>query len=311
MGLKVEKDIALVVLAAGMGSRYGALKQVDPVGPSGEAILDYSVFDAMRAGFNKVVFIIRRDFENEFKTRIGSKYAGMIDVDYCFQDMDDLPAPYKRPADRAKPWGTAHAVRSARNAVACPFAAINADDFYGRGGFAAIGRFLSESAGAAGGGKAHFAMAGYRLGDTLSPYGPVARGICDIDSRGLLRGVRELVKLAPAGDAVENREEGGEVEILSPDARVSMNLWGFTPALFDQLEKRFPAWLDANARSPKAEWYIPFAVDEMARDGSADVKVLEVDSPWFGMTYKEDKPRVAAAIRKLVDAGEYPEKLFG
>ena len=294
----------LVVLAAGMGSRYGGLKQVDPVGPSGEAILDYSVFDAERAGFGKVVFIIRRDFEAEFKERVGRKYEGILPVEYCYQDIADLPAPFTVPEGRAKPWGTAHAIRAARNAVREPFAAINADDFYGRDAFAKLGAFLAEAK------PMQFAMAGYRLDLTLSENGSVARGVCDIAPDGLLRSVREMTKLVRAGDVAENREDPEHPERVPLDARVSMNLWGFTPELFDALERRFPAWLEENAAKEKSEWYIPFVVDSLVREGAATCRVLATDSSWFGVTYREDRPRVVAEIAKLVAAGEYPERLY-
>ncbi len=297
----------LVVLAAGMGSRYGGLKQVDPVGPSGEAILDYSVFDAVRAGFGKVVFIIRKDFEAEFKEKVGKKYEGVIPVDYCYQDINDLPAPYTVPAGRAKPWGTAHAIRSARNVVKEPFAAINADDFYGRDAFAKLAEFLSAPKAD---GKIHFAMVGYNLSLTLSDHGSVARGICSLDAEGYLTGVKEMTKLVKAGAVARNEEDPENPVEVPLDARVSMNLWGFTPELFTQLEKRFPAWLAENGQKEKSEWYIPFVVDEMIKDGTADAKVLPTESSWFGVTYREDKPLVVAAIQKLVDAGEYPSKLF-
>ena len=297
----------LVVLAAGMGSRYGGLKQVDPVGPSGEAILDYSVFDAVRSGFGKVVFVIRRDFEAEFRARVGSKYEGLVPVEYCFQDISDLPAPYAVPEGRTKPWGTAHATRAARAAVAEPFAVINADDFYGRDAFAKMGAFLSAVG--APGAKFRFAMVGYRLELTLSENGSVARGICEVDEAGNLRGVTEMTKLVRSGAAVENREEGHSAT-LPLDARVSMNLWGFEPGLFAELERRFPAWLAANAGREKSEWYIPFVVDELIREGLADCRVLPTDSRWFGVTYREDKPAVTAAIRALVEAGEYPADLL-
>ena len=297
----------LVVLAAGMGSRYGGLKQVDPVGPSGEAILDYSVFDAVRAGFGKVVFIIRKDFEQEFKEKVGRKYEGLIPVDYCFQDIHDLPAPFTVPADRAKPWGTAHAIRSARAVVQEPFAAINADDFYGRDAFAQLGAFLSRPAAADG--LCHFAMVGYRLDLTLSDYGSVARGICTV-ADGKLAAVTEKTKLVKVPGGAENRVEGQAAESFPGDVRVSMNLWGFTPALFDALEARFPAWLEKNGQTPKAEWYIPFVVDELIHEGKADVAVLPTDSSWFGVTYREDKPFVMQEIAKLVAAGDYPQTLF-
>ena len=298
----------LVVLAAGMGSRYGGLKQVDPVGPSGEAILDYSVFDAHRGGFGKVVFVIRRDFDEEFRRKVGAKYEGLVPVDYCYQDIADLPPPYKVPEGREKPWGTAHATRAARSVVDGPFAVINADDFYGRDAFARLGAFLSSLGG--GGGRMEFAMVGYRLDLTLSENGSVARGICDIDGDGYLRGVVEMTKLVRAGDVAENRESESSPVKVPLDARVSMNLWGFTPELFSELEARFPAWLAENGAKEKSEWYIPFVVDELIREGKATCRVLPTESSWFGVTYREDKPFVMAEIKKLVDAGEYPQKLF-
>ena len=298
----------LVVLAAGMGSRYGGLKQVDPVGPSGEAILDYSVFDAVRGGFGRVVFIIRHDFEAEFKARVGAKYEGLLPVDYCYQDISDLPAPFKVPDGRTKPWGTAHATRAARDVVHEPFAVINADDFYGRDAFAKLGAFLSSPAD--GDGALHFAMVGYRLDLTLSENGSVARGICDVAADGALRGVREMTKLVRAGDVAENRENPDAPDRIPLDARVSMNLWGFTPGLFEELEKRFPEWLAVNGAREKSEWYIPFVVDELIREGRADCRVLPTDSSWFGVTYREDRPYVVSEIAKLVAAGEYPANLL-
>ncbi len=298
----------LVVLAAGMGSRYGGLKQVDPVGPSGEAILDYSVFDAHRAGFGKVVFIIRKDFEDVFKEKVGAKYEGLLPVEYAFQDINDLPEPYKVPEGRAKPWGTAHAIRAARDVVHEPFAAINADDFYGRDAFAKLGSFLREPQAAAG--KLRFAMVGYRLDLTLSDNGSVARGICKVSDDGTLEGVTEMTKLVRTPTGAENQEDPAAPVILTGNERVSMNLWGFTPELFDALEKRFPAWLAANGDKPKSEWYIPFVVDELIHEGQASVSVLPTDSRWFGVTYREDKPFVVDEIAKLVAAGEYPATLF-
>ena len=300
----------LVVLAAGMGSRYGGLKQVDPVGPSGEAILDYSVFDAHRAGFGKVVFIIRRDIEEVFREQIGSKYEGLLPVKYAFQDIADLPPPYTVPDGRSKPWGTAHAIRAARNVVREPFAAINADDFYGRDAFQRLGKFLQSTAAAEAAAPLRFAMVGYKLSLTLSEHGSVARGICSIDQAGRLAKVVEHVKLVKTPQGAHDDDPAAEVKDFSGDERVSMNLWGFTPALFDALEARFPAWLAANARREKSEWYIPFVVDEMVHEGAATVDVLPTESSWFGVTYREDKPFVTAEIRKLVDAGEYPPSLF-
>ncbi|HOM58673.1 MAG TPA: NTP transferase domain-containing protein [Kiritimatiellia bacterium] len=297
----------LVILAAGMGSRYGGLKQVEPVGPSGETIMDYSVFDAVRAGFNRVVFVIRRDFEKAFRETIGAKYAGAVEVDYAFQALDDLPAGFTVPAGRTKPWGTAHAIRSARQVVEAPFAAINADDFYGQDAFARLGAFLSASRPAP---KPRFAMVGYRLDQTLSEHGGVARGICRVTPEGMLAGVTEMTRLTRVADGVENQEDPARPVRLNGTERVSMNLWGFTPALFAALEERFPAWLAAHAADPKAEWYIPFVVDGMIREGAAEVEVLPTESAWFGVTYREDRPAVMAAVQARVRDGVYPDKLW-
>ena len=294
----------LVVLAAGMGPRYGGLKQVDPVGPSGEAILDYSVFDAIRGGFGKVVFVIRRDIEEVFKREVGSKYEGMAEIGYCFQDINDLPAPYRVPEGRSKPWGTAHAVRAAREVVKGPFAAINADDFYGRDAFAKLGAYLADAK------PMQFAMVGYRLGLTLSENGSVARGVCKVTADGMLAGVTEMTKIVRDGDGAVNQENPSTPVRLSLDDRVSMNLWGFTAGFLDELERRFPTWLEKNVNREKSEWYVPFVVDELVHEGKASCKVLPTDSSWFGITYRDDKPQVVAAIAKLVDAGEYPAKLL-
>ena len=299
----------LVVLAAGMGSRYGGLKQVDPVGPSGEAILDYSVFDAVRGGFGKVVFVIRRDIEREFREKVGSKYAGVVSVDYCFQDLADLPSPFAVPEGRSKPWGTAHAVRAARTVVKGPFAVINADDFYGRDAFAKLGAFLRGEAQAPGA-KMRFAMVGYRLDRTLSENGSVARGVCEVSPEGKLLQVTEMTKLVRGESAAENLENPDSPVNVPFDARVSMNLWGFAPGLFAALEERFPKWLATKGAEPKSEWYIPFVVDEMIREGEAEVSVLPTDSSWFGVTYREDRPFVVGEIAKLVGQGEYPVRLF-
>ena len=296
----------LVVLAAGMGSRYGGLKQVDPVGPSGEAILDYSVFDAIRGGFGKIVFVIRKDFEAEFREKVGAKYAGVVPVEYCFQDLADIPAPFAVPEGRTKPWGTAHATRVARGAVREPFAVINADDFYGRDAMAKLAAFLAAVDPA----SLHFAMVGYKLELTLSENGSVARGVCRVSPDGRLEGVTEMTKLVRAGNVAENREDEARPVQVPLDARVSMNCWGFTPRLFEELEARFSAFLAARGGEMKSEWYIPFVVDELIREGKADCAVLPTDSSWFGVTYREDKPYVMAEIKKLVDAGEYPATLF-
>jgi NDP-sugar pyrophosphorylase family protein len=297
----------LVILAAGMGSRYGGLKQVDPVGPSGETIMDYSIFDAVRAGFNRVVFVIRRDFDEVFKHTIGAKYKGIIEVDYAYQAIDDLPIGYSVPSDRTKPWGTAHAIYAARDVVNAPFAAINADDFYGQDAFRTLAEFLSRESSSPG---SHFAMVGYLLAQTLSENGSVARGVCKLGPDGLLETVTEMTRLVRVADGVENQEKPDEPVTLTGNERVSMNMWGFTPQLFEALAERFPQWLEKNGRNSKAEWYIPFVVDAMVKERQADVAVLPTESSWFGVTYREDKPVVVAAIQALVDAGVYPVQLF-
>lgn len=299
----------LVILAAGMGSRYGGLKQVDPVGPSGETIMDYSIYDAERAGFDRVVFVIRRDFEVIFKETIGAKYKNLVEVDYAYQEMGDLPIGYSVPQDRAKPWGTAHAIYAARHSVSTPFAAINADDFYGQDAFVKMGEFLSREP--ASSKSMDFAMVGYLLEQTLSENGSVARGVCSIDPLGLLTGVTEMTRLVRVEGGIENQENPESPLRLKGHERVSMNMWGFTHPLFSVLKDRFPIWLERNAGNIKAEWYIPFVVDELVKEGIATVSVLPTESRWFGVTYREDKPKVVEAISKLVEEGVYPERLLG
>ena len=299
----------LLILAAGMGSRYGGLKQVDPVGPSGETLMDYAVYDALRGGFDRVVFVIRRDFEAEFREKIGRKYEGRAPVAYAFQALDDLPAGFPLPAGRSKPWGTAHAIRAARAAIDAPFAMINADDFYGRDAFARLGGFLRENRESTDG-RLHFAMVGYRLNQTLSEHGTVARGICRVAPDGMLQGIREMTRIQPVANGIENRENEAAPVRLTGQETASMNMWGFTRELLAEMEKLFPPWLQANRSNPKAEWYIPFVVNELVQEGRADVRVLPTDGQWFGVTYREDRPRVAADIRKLIDAGVYPANLW-
>jgi len=291
----------LLVLAAGMGSRYGGLKQLDPVGPSGETLLDYSVHDAVRAGFGRVVFLVRRDIEAEFRDKIGRRYEGKVEVGYAFQQLDDLPPGFDPPAGRTKPWGTAQAVWCARQAIAAPFAAINADDFYGAESFRQLHTFLAAADTAAH--PATFAMAGYRLDRTLSEHGTVARGICATED-GLLRSVEELTDIA--------RGPGGKISAggraLRGDETVSMNFWGFTPQVFPLLETALQNFLEENAASEKAECYIPTAVAAMIADGSAVVRVLPTTSDWFGVTYRKDREAVVRNIAALVARGEYPGK---
>ena len=301
----------LLVLAAGMGSRYGGLKQMDPVGPSGETILDYSVYDAIQAGFDKVVFVIRHDFEEAFRKLADEKYRGRIQVAFAFQDMADLPGGRKPPADRVKPWGTAHAVRAARNIVDAPFAMINADDFYGRDPYIKLASFLSGlSASRDPQPVEKICMAGYNLTQTLSENGSVARGICEVDADGKLVTVVERTKIARDEKGCFNAEPDGSRLELRGDEIVSMNFWGFTPALFTLMEEQFGEWLDAHAGEIKAEWYIPLVVNTLLAQGKATVDVLNVNARWFGVTYREDRPSTVAEIKRLVDAGIYPANLW-
>ncbi|HVS51782.1 MAG TPA: sugar phosphate nucleotidyltransferase [Opitutaceae bacterium] len=289
-------SLSLVVLAAGMGSRYGGLKQVEPVGPSGETVLDYAVFDALRAGFGRVVFVIRRDFEGMFRERVGERYAGRATIDYVFQSLDALPAGFAPPAGREKPWGTGHAVWCARDAVRENFAVINADDFYGADSFAQLARFLGAAQ------RAQFAMIGFRLANTLSEFGAVSRGVCEVDAGGALRSIVEQAKIA-AGDVGPGRKFSG-AEL------VSMNCWGFTPEIFPRLDAQLREFLGRARDDAKAEFYLPTAISTMIARREAEASVLATESSWFGVTYREDKPRVQAAIAELVQSGLYPERLF-
>lgn len=289
---------ALLVLAAGMGSRYGGLKQIDPVGPSGETILDYSVFDALRAGFGRVVFVIRRDFEKMFREQIGAKYAGRIAVDYVFQSVDALPAGFAVPAGREKPWGTGHATWCASEAMREPFAVINADDFYGADSFRQLAGFLNKATGT------NAAMVGFHLANTLSENGAVSRGVCDVAADGALQGVTEHTGILPT--------EVGSGRKFVGETIVSMNCWGFTPGIFPRLDERFRAFLaETMQQNPlKAEFYLPGSISDLIARKEAAVKVLPTTSSWFGVTYREDKPRVVAALTALVEKGHYPQKLW-
>lgn len=288
----------LLVLAAGMGSRYGGLKQIDPVGPSGETVLDYAVFDALRAGCNRVVFVIRSEFETVFREQVGAKYAGRIDVGYVFQSLDALPGGFVPPAGREKPWGTGHAVWCAREAVRENFAVINADDFYGLDSFVRLAGFLAAASGP------HFAMVGFKLANTLSEHGAVSRGVCAADHDGTLRVIVEQTGITRTEVAPGNKYSGEEI--------VSMNCWGFTPALFVALDAQLKEFLATAAIDPagKGEFYLPAAVSTMIARREATVRVLPTASSWFGVTYREDKPRVQAALAGLVQAGQYPGELF-
>lgn len=290
----------LLVLAAGMGSRYGGLKQLDPVGPGGETLLDYSVFDACRAGFDRIVFLIRHDIEREFREKIGARYEGQVAVDYAFQELQALPGGFAPPAARTKPWGTAHAIWCARDVINAPFAAINADDFYGADAFVQMGKFLSSTATTAS--PANFSMVAYRLGKTLSEHGTVARGVCTVNAQGLLATIEELTDIArrPEGTIASGNRT------FTAETPVSMNFWGFTPQVFPLLEQSLVQFLTQHVGSEKNEYYIPTAVGDMIAADLATVRVLTTDSAWFGMTYRDDRPRVMASIRQLVESGAYP-----
>jgi dTDP-glucose pyrophosphorylase len=286
---------SLLVLAAGMGSRYGGLKQIEPVGPSGETVLDYAVYDAMRAGFGKVVFVIRRELEEAFRKTVIAGYSGRIAVEVAFQSSDDLPAGTGVPAGREKPWGTGHAVWCARAALGGPFAVINADDFYGRGSFVRLATFLGRTKGT------RYAIVGYRLAGTLSENGTVSRGVCH-ERDGRLVSITEERAIGRADVGRGRRFTGDEI--------VSMNLWGFTPAVFDGLGAGLRAFLAARGSDPGAEYFLPAAVSRLISEGAASVEVLPTGDAWFGITYREDRQRVAAAIKELVVRGEYPARLF-
>ena len=294
----------LVLLAAGMGSRYGGLKQLDPMGPNGETLMDYSVFDALRANFGKVVFIIRKDIEEAFKKQIGSKYEKFVPVEYAFQDLNDLPGGFKAPEGRVKPWGTGHAIYAARNVVKGPFVVINADDFYGQDGYQKLADFLCSSK------NNEFAMCGFKMKNTASENGSVSRGLCTTNADGNLVDVVEHTKIVKEnGKYISNLEDGSCVEIPG-DAIVSMNMWGFQDTLFDYLEELFTEFLKEKGTELKSEFYIPFVVDSLVKAGRCTTKVLVSESAWFGVTYPEDKPLVQASLLKLIGEGTYPEKLF-
>ena len=297
----------LVILAAGMGSRYGGLKQMDPMGPHGETVLDYSVYDAIRAGFGRVVFVIREDFAAAFQHGVGSRFADRIQVDYVFQELADLPPGFSVPAGRTKPWGTAHAVRAARHTITGHFAVINADDFYGRDAYFRAVAFFNNL-------PPHttneMAMVGYPLANTLSNHGHVNRGICKTDENGCLTYVEEYLNIERENDdQVRGDALDGKRHVVPPGTLVSMNFWTFGPSFFSQLEEAFTRFLRESGTQLKAECYIPTVVDQLIHAGHAQCLVLQADSPWFGVTYPDDKPYVVQSIAKLIALGDYPEQL--
>ena len=293
----------LVIMAAGMGSRYGGLKQMDPVGPNGETLLEYSVFDAIRAGFGKAVFIIRREFSDAFKSEVGARFAGRIGIDYVFQELDDLPEGFTVPDGRTKPWGTGQAVLSCKGAVNEPFVVQNADDFYGAEAYRIVAEELSRMP------AGQSCLVGYPVRNTLSPHGPVARGVCSV-SDGYLTGIIERFGIEADDRGVIHFMNGGSAVPMAGDEVCSMNFWGFTPAFFESLEDRFIAFLRENGNELKSEWYIPDIIDEMIGSGETRVKVLYTDSRWFGVTFPADRPAVVASLKAMHDEGRYPLKLW-
>ncbi|MGM9760163.1 MAG: nucleotidyltransferase [Parabacteroides sp.] len=296
----------LFVLAAGMGSRYGGLKQLDGLGPNGETIMDYSIFDAIRGGFGKLVFVIRKSFEDDFRSKILSKYENHIPCELVFQDLNDLPEGFTCPEGRQKPWGTNHAVLMGKSVIKEPFAVINADDFYGRDSFAVIGKKLSEM----GDKQNDYCMVGYRVGNTLSESGSVARGVCETNDEGFLTGVVERTAIEKIDGEIQFIDENGQKVVLDENVPVSMNMWGFTPDYFVHSEKYFVEFLKKNIENLKSEFFIPLVVNELITNHIATVKVLDTTAKWFGVTYAADRQGVVDKIQALVDAGEYPNKLF-
>ena len=296
----------LLVLAAGMGSRYGSLKQIEGIGPSGETIIDYSVYDAIRAGFGKVVFIIRRDIEKDFKETFGNRFNNKINVEYAFQEVTTLPEGFSLPEGRTKPWGTSHAVLMAKDIIKEPFAVINADDFYGAEAFETMARYLksinsndSEA----------FCMIGYHLKNTLSKYGAVSRGICEIDGDSFLSEVIERTHIEERAEGIIFKEKGKEYPLTGQEI-VSMNFWGFTPNYFEESETMFKNFLTENKDNPKAEFYIPIVINNLIQNKKIKLKVLNCKSVWFGVTYQEDKPNVQKELNNLIDKNVYPKNIW-
>ena len=292
--LTLNKDITLVVMAAGMGSRFGGLKQIEPVGRNNEVLLDFSVYDAVKAGFTKVVFVIKHAIEDDFKAMVGKRIEKLVKVEYVFQENDILPEGFTCPADRVKPWGTSHAILCCKDVVNEPFAVVNADDFYGRNAFQKIADFLRS-------GTNDYCMVGYRLANTLTENGHVSRGVCEI-SGNKLAAINERTKII---DCKYTEDDGATWTALSPDTVVSMNLWGFMPDIFDYIEEGFTEFLKANINVPKSEYYLPLTVASLIESGEKQIEVLIAEDKWYGVTYKEDKQNVVDAIGAMIDAGLY------
>ena len=299
----------LVLLAAGMGSRYGGLKQLDGLGPNGETIMDYSIYDAIKAGFGKIVFVIRKDFEQEFREKVLSKYEGHIPAKVCYQSLDALPEGFTVPEGREKPWGTNHAVMMAKDFIHEPFCVINCDDFYNRDSFMVIGKFLADLPDNS---TNTYAMVGFRVGNTLSENGTVARGVCSKDENDLLTTVVERTEIMRVDGKVSYKDENGEWVAIEDNTPVSMNMWGFTPDYFAHSDAYFKQFLSdpKNQANPKTEFFIPLMVNELVNNGTSTVKVLDTTSKWFGVTYSADRQATVDRIQALVNEGVYPNKLF-
>jgi UTP-glucose-1-phosphate uridylyltransferase len=297
----------LVVLAAGIGSRYGGLKQMDPIGPAGETIIDYSIYDAIRAGFGRVVFVIRHEIEADFKAVFGQKFEQRLPVMYAYQELEKIPVGFAVPPQRKKPWGTGHAVLMAEGLTEGNFAVINADDFYGAVSFQRLAAYLQTAEDA---GKADYTMVGFILRNTLSDFGSVARGVCHQNEQGFLEHVVELTKIERAGDQAQYTDESGQVHPLSGAEIVSMNMWGFTPSLFAHLRQQFATFMVERGHEKKSEFFLPSVVNNLVTAGQAQVKVLSSSDAWFGITYQQDRPHVIEKIQALVAQGVYPAKLW-
>ncbi|NSL90506.1 nucleotidyltransferase family protein [Chitinophaga solisilvae] len=295
----------LLILAAGMASRYGSLKQIQQFGPSGETIIDYSIYDAIRAGFGKIVFIIRENFAADFKEIFEPKLKGRVATDYVYQEMNAFTGDHEVPADRTKPWGTAHAILCAKNAINEPFAVINADDFYGADAFVKMAAFLNGEC------KSDiYSVVGYELGKTISEHGSVSRGVCAVDASGYLSAINERTKIYTDNGQIVYEEADGSKHPLPAETPVSMNFWGFHPSVFNLSQELFNEFLDKNIGNPKSEFFIPIVADEFIRRSKGKVKVLPTSAQWFGVTYKEDAPGVQASLSALVKNGEYPDNLW-
>ncbi|HVU28270.1 MAG TPA: sugar phosphate nucleotidyltransferase [Verrucomicrobiae bacterium] len=297
------KKSTLLILAAGFGSRYGGLKQTDPVGPNGETIMDYSIHDAIQAGFDKLVFVIRRDIEKSFRTTIGAHYEKRIAVEYVFQELNHLPSGCSVPPNRKKPWGTGHAILMGAEVITSPFAVINADDFYGACSFNVLAEHLRA-------GTPDYAMVGFILNNTLSEFGSVARGICKVGAEGFLEGITEVTGIEKEGALAKYTDAAGLPHRLDGGEIVSMNMWGFTPTIFRHLQTGFTKFLKQHGLEEKSEFYIPSVVNSLIGTGQEKIKVLRSSDPWFGVTYREDRPRVVESIRRLIACGDYPEILW-